>query len=150
MSVINSVIEQAEKSCQEQGKQLTPKRKTVLRALVESNIALSAYELIEYCKTRLDLTLQPMSVYRILDFLVEAHLVHKLKVSNKYIVCSHIRCEHDHGIPQFLICTKCDKITEQDLVPEMVVGLKSYARQQGFTVTTQQLEINGICDDCSE
>ncbi|MDP5255281.1 MULTISPECIES: Fur family transcriptional regulator [unclassified Vibrio] len=150
MSVINSVIEQAEKSCQEQGKQLTPKRKTVLRALVESNIALSAYELIEYCKTRLDLTLQPMSVYRILDFLVEAHLVHKLKVSNKYIVCSHIRCEHDHGIPQFLICTKCDKITEQDLAPEMVIGLKSHARQQGFTVTTQQLEINGICDDCSE
>ncbi len=150
MSVINSVIEQAEKSCQEQGKQLTPKRKTVLRALVESNIALSAYELIEYCKTRLDLTLQPMSVYRILDFLVEAHLVHKLKVSNKFIVCSHIRGEHDHGIPQFLICTKCDKITEQDLAPEMVVGLKSYARQQGFTVTTQQLEINGICDDCSE
>lgn len=147
---VNTVLEQAEKSCHQQGKQLTPKRKTVLRALVESSTALSAYELIDYCKTHLELTLQPMSVYRILDFLLEMHLVHKLKVSNKYILCTHIRCDHDHGIPQFLICTKCDKITEQALAPEMVVGLKSHARQQGFTVTSQQLEINGICDDCNE
>ncbi|MCF6452811.1 transcriptional repressor [Vibrio sp. MMG022] len=148
MGDIDAVIKHVEKICKARGKQLTSKRKLVLKALVHSNKALSAYELMDYCKTHFDQNIQAMSVYRILDFLESEHLAHKLKVSNKYIVCSHILCDHEHGIPQFLICSKCDKISEQTIDPAMITGIQSNARQEGFTVISPQLEISCVCDDC--
>lgn len=89
-----------------------------------------------------------LSVYRILEFLESEHLAHKLKVLNKYVACSHIPCDHEHCIPQFLICSKREKISEQIIDPAMITDLQSNARQEGFTVITPQLEINCVCDDC--
>jgi Fur family zinc uptake transcriptional regulator len=150
MSDIEAVLEQVEKNCKASGKLLTSKRKLVLRALIHSKKALSAYELVDYCKAHFSQTIQAMSVYRMLEFLEGEHLVHKLKVSNKYIACSDMLCEHEHGGAQFLICTKCDKISELTIEPSMISGLQSHAKQEGFTVTSPQLEINGVCDDCAD
>ncbi|MFA0438478.1 Fur family transcriptional regulator [Vibrio sp. 10N.286.49.C2] len=150
MQDVEAVIKHVEKNCKAQGKQLTTKRKLVLHALIHADKALSAYELVDYCKTHLNQNIQAMSVYRILDFLENEHLAHKLKVSNKYIVCSHILCEHEHGVPQFLICSKCEKISEQTLDASMITGFQSQARQQGFTVISPQIEINCVCDDCAK
>lgn len=150
MSDIDAIIKHVETSFKAQGKQLTTKRKLVLRALVHADKALSAYELVDYCKAHFEQNIQAMSVYRILDFLEGEHLAHKLKVSNKYIACSHILCDDEHGIPQFLICSKCNKISEQAIDPKLINGLKSHAKQEGFTVVSPQLEINCLCDDCAD
>ncbi len=150
MSDVDAIIKHVEMSFKAQGKQLTSKRKLVLRALVHADKALSAYELVDYCKAHFEQNIQAMSVYRILDFLEAEHLVHKLKVSNKYIVCSHILCEHEHGVPQFLICSKCNKISEQAIDPTLIHGLQSHAKEEGFTVVSPQLEINCVCDDCAK
>ena len=149
MREINAIIEHVEQKCKANGKQLTTKRKLVLRALVHANKALSAYELVDYCQTHFDQVIPAVSVYRILDFLEGEHLAHKLQVSNKYIACSHILCDHQHGTPQFLICSKCDKIIEQTIAPEMITGLQSNARQEGFTLVNPQLEISCVCDECA-
>ncbi|MHA2742250.1 Fur family transcriptional regulator [Vibrio harveyi] len=150
MSDIDAIIKHVEVSFNAQGKQLTSKRKLVLKALVHADRALSAYELVDYCKAHFEQNIQAMSVYRILDFLEGEHLAHKLKVSNKYIVCSHILCEHEHGVPQFLICSKCNKISEQAIDPNLIHGLQSHAKEEGFTVVSPQLEINCVCDDCAK
>lgn len=149
MREIESVIAHAEKRCKVRGKQLTAKRKLVLRALVHSNKELSAYELIDYCKVHFSQNIQAMSVYRILEFLEAEMFAHKLNTSNKYIVCSHILCECEHGTPQFLICSQCGKISELTVEPSVITGLQSHATLEGFTVTTPQLEIKGVCDDCA-
>jgi len=149
MSTINTIINHVEKSCKTRGKQLTSKRKLVLKALVHADKALSAYELVDYCNEHFSQSIQAMSVYRILDFLEGEHFAHKLKVSNKYIVCSHILCDHAHGVPQFFICSKCSKISEQIIDPTMISGLQSDAKQEGFTIISPQLEINCICDKCA-
>ncbi|MGX9416222.1 Fur family transcriptional regulator [Vibrio sp. RC27] len=148
MKDIDTIVDHAEKSCIAHHKQLTPKRKLVLRALIHANKALSAYELVDYCKEHFNQNLQAMTVYRILDFLEKEHLSHKLKMSNKYIVCSHILSGSEHGVPQFLICSKCEKINEQIIDPRLINGLQTNAKLEGFTVTSPQLEISCICDDC--
>ena len=148
MTEINVILDHVAKSCTARGKQLTTKRKLVLKALLHADKALSAYDLVDYCKEHFEETIQAMTVYRVLDFLENEHFAHKLKVSNKYIMCSHILCDHDHGTPQFLICSKCDKITEQTIAPIIMTGLQSQAKQKGFTVTQPQLEISGVCDEC--
>ena len=101
MRDIEAIIEHVKQGCKTNGKQFTAKRLLILRALVHADRALSAYELVEYCKEHFDQHVQAMSVYRVLEFLEEQHLAHKLKVSNKYILCDHILCDHEHGIPQF-------------------------------------------------
>ena len=79
------------------------KRGQVLEGLLMSKTAVSAYELTDLCRNTLGYELLPMSVYRILDFLENNELVHRLSTSNKYIVCSHISCDPTQS-PQFLIC----------------------------------------------
>ena len=60
MNQLNKNIELAEKHCQEKGERLTQKRKLVLLALLDSQKAISAYELVEYCKQDLA---RPFDVY---------------------------------------------------------------------------------------
>jgi len=150
MNEFNTIIDFVEKHCKARGKKLTPKRKLVLQTLLHANKALSAYELLDYCQTHFKQPMQAMTIYRILEFLEQEHFVHKLKVSNQYVVCSHILCEDEHGTPQFLICAKCNKINEQIIDPQMMTGLQSNAQLEGFTVVNPQIEINGICDQCVE
>lgn len=150
MQDIEATVTRVEQICKNRGKLLTHKRKLVFRALVQSQKALSAYELVDYCKEHLDTTIQAMTIYRVLDFLESEQLAHKIKVSNKYVACSHIHCDHDHGIAQFLVCSECNKISEQPIDPALVIGLKNNARQEGFTVINPQIEISCVCNECAQ
>ncbi|CAK1844419.1 Fur family transcriptional regulator, zinc uptake regulator [Vibrio crassostreae] len=149
MRDVEAILKHVKHGCKTNGKQFTAKRLLILRALVHADKALSAYEIVDYCKEHFDQNVQAMSVYRVLEFLEEHHLAHKLKVSNKFILCDHILCEHEHGIPQFLICSKCDKISEQTIHPAIIRDLQSHAKQEGFTVVSPQLEISCVCDECA-
>ena len=147
---VESVIDEAEHRCREQGARLTEKRKQVLSGLLNSNTALSAYELVDYCKEEYGQSLPAMSVYRILGFLQEQHLVHKLNLANKYVACAHITCDHDHGVPQFLICSVCQRVEEISLAKSMINALKSSVDEAGFQLMSPQLEINCVCKECSK
>ncbi|SBS34269.1 Zinc uptake regulation protein [Vibrio toranzoniae] len=141
---------QAEKICLTRGKQLTTKRKLILTALLDAKKPLSAYELVDYCNDNFAQNIQAMSVYRILDFLEAEHFVHKLNTSSKYVVCSQIECDYDHGVPQFLICSQCGKVSEIAVEANVVSSVCANARQEGFTVLSPQFEISCVCDDCAK
>ena len=144
MTEINVILDHVAKSCAARGKQLTAKRKLVLKALLHADKALSAYDLVDYCKEHFEETIQAMTVYRVLDFLENEHFAHKLKVSNKYIMCSHILCDHDHGTPQFLICSKCDKITEHTIAPIIMTGLHLKRNKKGLLLLSRNLKL-AVC-----
>ena len=111
---------------------------------------MSAYELVDYCKKEFGENLPPMSVYRILDFLEEEHLVHKLNLANKYIACAHITCGHEHGIPQFLICSNCQRVEEIRINKSTINTLKNNVEDAGFHLISPQLEMNCLCDSCKD
>ena len=118
--------------------------------LIQSGKALSAYELIDFCKEQYAESIPAMSVYRILEFLEKELLVHKLNLANKYVACAHISCDHAHGVPQFLICGKCSKVKEINIKPSTVADLQLTVREAGFKLISPQLEMNCLCDDCFE
>lgn len=149
MSHVDGIIRQAEQHCKARGARLTIKRKQVLAGLIQSNKALSAYELIDFYKEHFGEIIPAMSVYRILEFLEDEHLVHKLNLTNKYVACAHINCGH-HGIQQFLICGKCSKVKEISINPSTIADLQSTAQKAGFKLTSSQLEMHCLCDDCLE
>ena len=109
---------------------------------------MSAYELIDYCKTTFDTDIPAMSVYRILDFLQQQQLVHKISTLHKYITCCHIECDHPHNEAQFLICGQCARVQEVSLGKGIRENLKYRLEQSGFRFTGSQVEINGVCDRC--
>lgn len=148
MTHIDRAINHAEQQCKDRGVRLTVKRKQVFVGLIRSNKALSAYDLIDYCKEHYGETIPAMSVYRILGFLEDEYLVHKLNLANKYVACAHICCDHDHGIPQFLICGSCSKVKEISIKPATIKDLQASVQNAGFKLLSPQLEMNCLCDDC--
>ncbi|KGJ88354.1 Fur family transcriptional regulator [Colwellia psychrerythraea] len=147
---INQIITHAETLCKSHGARLTTKRKLVLSSLIQSGKALSAYDLIDLCKENFNENIPAMSVYRILEFLENEKLVHKLKLANKYVACSHITCNHDHGVPQFLICGTCDHVKEISINKSTISQLKNDVEQAGFQLINSQLEMNCICNSCQD
>lgn len=149
MSSYQAAIEHAENHCAAHGTKLTQKRKTVLLGLLHSEKALSAYELADYCRDELGEPLPQMSVYRILEFLESEQLVHKLKLANRFVACAHITCDHKHAVPQFLICEQCYRVSEIDIKKSTLRDIQNNVENAGFKLTSPQLELNCICDNCA-
>lgn len=150
MSKVDEIIIQAEKNCKEHGSRLTAKRKQVLFSLIQSEKALSAYDLIDLFEQDFNEKISAMSAYRILNFLESESLVHKLNLANKYIACAHITCDHAHGVPQFLICVSCNDVKEIKIKKSTIDELKQSVEEADFKLISPQLEMNCICNTCSE
>lgn len=148
MNNTQSVIQHAEQQCIAIGARLTKKRKQILTGLIESDKALSAYELMDFCKQRFGENLPAMSVYRILQFLEEQRLVHKLNLVNKYVVCIHISCDHAHAVPQFLICRSCSKVKEVSINQSTISDLSETVKNARYDLYSPQVELNCLCESC--
>lgn len=149
MPNLKATMDSAEKQCQLRGTRLTPKRKTVLKGLLKSKHAMTAYELADHCKEELGESIPTMSVYRILEFLENENLVHKLKLANRYVACIHIACDHRHVAPQFLICTQCYKVEEVDISRSTMSTLRRNVEGAGFELVSEQIELDCICAKCA-
>lgn len=149
MTNIQRIMDSAEAQCQNHGTRLTEKRKNILSSLVGSEKALSAYELIDYYKEAHGEKIPAMSVYRILDFLQDEHLVHKLNLANKFVACSHITCDHAHAVPQFLICNKCSQVKEIAIDRSLVDSLKQNVEDADYQLLNTQIELNCLCLSCA-
>ena len=149
MNNLESIIKHAEQQCRDHGVRLTEKRKQILTGLIESNKALSAYELMDFCKQRFNTSMPAMSVYRILEFLEDQHLVHKLNLANKYVACIHISCDHAHAVPQFLICRNCSKVKEISINQTTISALSETVKSVGYNLFSPQVELNCLCESCA-
>jgi len=146
----NSRLEQVEAHCNSLGIRLTEKRRQVLFRLVQSEKALSAYDIISLHQGEYGESLPAMSVYRILGFLESFNLVHKLKLANKYVACVHLLCDHSHQLSQFLICVVCSKVSEVSITPQITKQLRDQVVTAGFELASPQIELNCICNACKK
>lgn len=146
---VGAVLRAAEAICAQNGARLTERRRQVLSALVQSPNPLSAYEVLDSCNRSAANSMPAMSVYRILDFLEQQSLAHKLASSNKYVSCSHIARDHKHfQKTHFLLCEACSSVEEVDATEEAKRALEQMASAAGFKLTSQQFELSGICTTC--
>ena len=141
-------LNSADAICRESGARLTDKRKRTLTVLLDASAPMSAYELKDEYENRYKETLTAMSAYRMLNFLVDEMLAHKLHSVNKYTVCEHINCSHAHELPQFLICDTCQSVSEAGIKKDTLKKLKADVSETGFALNNQQLELHGICHSC--
>lgn len=145
---LDKALLRAEQVCRQSGSKLTSKRRNVLQTLLNAGVPLSAYELADHYQQQIGEVIPVMSVYRMLDFLAQENLVHRLSSSNKYVACSHIACSHAHQQPQFLICDRCNKVSEIGIDSDMIAALNNQVKQAGFQLGSPQLELHGLCKQC--
>lgn len=140
---IADAIATAEQLCRERGLRFTALRRRVLELVWESHRPIGAYDILASLGGE-NKSAAPPTVYRALEFLIEAGLVHRLDSLNAFIGCSDPGRMH---AGQFLICRECRTVTELgDADIETLVETKAQAR--GFTAVRQILEIEGLCKAC--
>jgi len=140
----SDAVAHAEAICTARKERLTPIRRRVLEALLESHAPLGAYELIDRLADE-GARPAPITVYRALDFLREQGLVHRIESRNAFIACVH---NHDTGDPVvFLICEKCGAVGEAASAA-VADTIRTASRAAGFTPKTPVIEISGVCAHC--
>ncbi|MFT4068224.1 Fur family transcriptional regulator [Paraburkholderia sp.] len=129
--------------CEQRGVRLTPLRAAVLEVLLRQEKFVTAYELVDRLRKR-NQVVPPMTVYRVLDFLIAQGLVHRLDTVNGYIP---VRDVPDSGRYMVTICTRCAKVREVDTTV-LGIQLDEELARAGLTRDSSVVEVRVICDRC--
>jgi Fur family zinc uptake transcriptional regulator len=136
----------AKARCLEKGIKWTGLREQVFRHIATSHKPVSAYDLIERL-AKDGKRLAPVSVYRILDVLQGAGLVHRLECRNAFFACM---AEHASALQTVtVICDDCDRVTEMDAA-DAYRAIGEAAKAAHFYPRTTVIEVSGVCAECRE
>jgi Fur family transcriptional regulator, zinc uptake regulator len=140
---VEAAVADAEVVCAARNERFTSLRKTVLELVWSSHKPIKAYDLLAQLANYHERPAPP-TVYRALDFLREAGLVHKIQSLNAYVGCAEPEREHQG---QFLICEGCGTVAELD--DESITSRIDYnAKKIGFKVADETIEVTGLCQQC--
>jgi Fur family zinc uptake transcriptional regulator len=141
---IDHAVATAVEVCAARGLNLTPVRKRVLEIVWRAHEPIGAYEILAELAKERDKAAPP-TVYRALEFLMDAGLVHRIDTLNAFLGCD--APGHAH-VAQFLVCRNCHRVAEID-DPALNRVLAEKSRSMGFRIEPTSLEIKGLCNDCA-
>jgi Fur family transcriptional regulator, zinc uptake regulator len=139
---LSSFVTAAVESCRSRGLNMTPNRRRVLEVVAASSTPLAAYAIIHRLSgTKL---LGPPTVYRALEFLIEAGLVRYLALRKAFVLCSR----PDESFVTVLTCTACGDTSEKPS-EEVWAAIAQFASATGFAPHGRAIEIEGRCASCN-
>lgn len=141
---VESFLERAASQCADQGGKLTDLRRTVLTVLWQADQPIGAYEVIRRLNALEGRKIGPPTIYRALEFLLQAGLAARVQSRNAYTACSHP--EQDHACI-FLLCRTCGTTTEF-VDPDLEARLMQDVAQLGYLPERRFLEVVGLCPAC--
>jgi Fur family zinc uptake transcriptional regulator len=138
-----ALLARAERLCRDKNLRFTPMRRRVLTELASSAEPLTAYDLAD--RVREEKRIAPVTVYRALEFLLDAKLIHRIVIRNAYTPCDH--APHHDETPVFLVCTHCGSVDE---IPSETFehDLSETVAEVGFKPKSRVFEIEGECAKC--
>jgi len=130
------------------GLRLTPLREAVFQEIAAaSHRAIGAYEVLDRMARRGE-RLAPISVYRAIDALVAAGIVHRFESRNAFFAC---HAGHDER-QLVLACEKCGSVAEVDGA-KVFAAIDETAEAAAFTASAARgavVEVWGLCANCSK
>ncbi len=140
---LHHAMQAAETVCTAQNIRLTPARKRILELICSNHQAIGAYQLLDQLKQE-DHKAKPATIYRALDFLMAAGLVHKVESLNAYIGCLTAEKDHHSAI---LICDQCHNAYEIN-AESIYQNLFAMSQTHDFQPKQLILELHGVCTNC--
>lgn len=140
---VQRALKEADGYCQKNQLRFTEVRRRTLGILLESHVAMGAYDVLERLKSE-GLGSKPPIAYRALSFLLENGFIHRIERLNAFVACSHPGANHH---PAFLICSDCGNVAEAAVSPD-TDALSRTAEQNGFHIEHTTIEAEGQCPDC--
>lgn len=125
---------------------LTRNQMLVFSVLEKEKAPLSAYTILD--RLRCEGLRAPLQVYRALEKLVAEKRVHRLESVNAFMACSHPE-QHGHGITVFIICDKCNSVSELES-SSIADTILEMTQKIGFLPHTSTIEIRGLCSNCNK
>lgn len=141
---VKTALLNAEQACAHSGLRLTKLRRQVLELIWQGHAPMKAYEILEQLHREYPKAAPP-TVYRALDFLQQAGLVHRIESLNAFVGCGDPSQPH---LGQFLICQDCGAVAEIN-EPNITRALTREANLLGFRTDEQIVEIKGHCPQCA-
>jgi len=139
---LEEAMERAREAFQKKGLKLTPLRQSVLREFAASHKAIGAYEVLDRLARRGE-RLAPISVYRAIEALVSAGIVHRFESRNSFFVC-----HAGHQMRQLVLaCEACGRVAEAD-ADAVFAAIDSCTGGAGFAPKGAVVEVWGLCASC--
>lgn len=140
---VRRALQEADARCARDGLKFTGARRRTLEILLESHVALGAYDVLARLAAD-GLGSKPPIAYRALGFLVEHGFAHRVERLNAFVACARPGTAHQ---PAFMICTDCGTVAETATAP-LRGALGKSARDHGFRIDSTVLEAQGVCAGC--
>ena len=123
---------------------MTDVRREIVLKMAELGEPKTAYQILDAANKKRKAKLSAISLYRTLEFLMEAGVVLKLESRNAFELCLNAEPEHSHLM---MVCDKCGHVREiHDQA--LAESLGKTAKKHGHTLKHHVIELHGTCRDC--
>ena len=145
IACLSATLARARDAFEQRGLRLTDLRLRVMTEIAASHHAIGAYEIIERLAEK-GIRLAPVSVYRAIEALIEAGVVHRLESRNAYFAC---HAAHASQRPHVVMsCGACHAIAEVAADP-VFAAIDAATNRAGFTAHARIVEVAGRCAHCT-
>lgn len=138
-----------EKIARQHQLKLTPLRKRILNIFIKAKLPLKAYDVLTQLK-KTHLAAEPPTVYRVLDYFIEHHILHRIESSHTYTLCHYISDSFDMRSNEkhiIMLCESC-KSSQEFSDPVMQSLVNKLSADNHFNVKIDHIELSGICRHC--
>ncbi|MDR2033287.1 MAG: transcriptional repressor [Helicobacteraceae bacterium] len=136
----------AENLCADNKTRLTLLRRKALEILLNAKTPLKAYDIIELMRDE-GKRVTPATIYRVLEFLLDSGLVHRINALSAYAPCANPQNGGRHSLVMF-VCSKCKKVEEID-DDALNQSMRARLDQLGFSLQEGSVEMEGECKTCT-
>jgi Fe2+/Zn2+ uptake regulation proteins len=126
----------------------TTLRQKVFEEIAATNTHIGAYDILERLATK-GTRLAPISVYRAIDALMEAGVIHRLESKNAFFACRRLHHDFETGKrPIVMACEKCGAVAEVES-EGIFETIDKVARGANFKPRVKFVEVSGTCPRCA-
>jgi len=139
-------VDRASQAFTEKNLRFTKLRQDVFQEIAATYTSIGAYDVLARLAEK-GTRLAPISVYRAIDALLEAGVIHRLESKNAFFACR--RLDHATGRrPIFLSCEKCNAVQEVDS-EGIFDTIDRLSRGANFQPRVKFVEVSGLCRQCA-
>ncbi|MBX9925568.1 MAG: transcriptional repressor [Hyphomicrobiaceae bacterium] len=138
-------MSRAREAFETRGLKLTTLRAQVFGEIAASHRAIGAYDIIDRL-ARQGTRVAPISVYRAIDVLLDAGVVHRLESRNAFFACHTSHTAQRQYVA--LACTGCGVVAEVE-AEGVFDAIDRAAQEARFAPGARMVEVAGLCGHCS-